>query len=192
MGELFIRGGGAKKLIDISDATITLDSTTLTYNEEIQTQEITSVVLNGTSLTPNVDYIVTGNQQKNAGSYTLTIYGIGKYTGNKSASWSIAKASATISSPSSNGTIYFGVSNATKYAYLHVRGKGGPVSIVSQTLSATQPGGASLLSSEPDTIRIQLTINKPNKSNTIHIKRIEDENYKESSEITLSVRESEY
>ena len=56
---------------DISGATITLASSTLTYNGLEQTMEVTSVKLGGVELLGDV--IVTGNTATNAGTYTLTV-----------------------------------------------------------------------------------------------------------------------
>ena len=56
---------------DISGATITLASSTLTYNGLEQTMEVTSVKLGGVELLDDV--IITGNTATNAGTYTLTV-----------------------------------------------------------------------------------------------------------------------
>lgn len=82
---------------DISAAEITLASGTLTYNGSSQTKKVSSVVLNGKTLAEGTDYTVSGNTGINAGSYTLTITGIGDYEGTATAAWSIAKATGKIS-----------------------------------------------------------------------------------------------
>ncbi len=41
-------------------------------------------------LTENIDYVIEGNKYTNAGSYMVTVEGIGNYTGVLSTSWSIA------------------------------------------------------------------------------------------------------
>lgn len=92
-------GGGAKS---IQNAVVTLAPTTLTYDGTQQEQVVSSVVLNGVTLTEGTDYTVTGNTATNAGQYTLTVTGAGEYTGAVTAQWTIAKAQGTISvSPSS-------------------------------------------------------------------------------------------
>lgn len=98
MADLFIFGYGssAPPKIDISSATVTLGSALIYTGNEL-TQSITSVVVNGTTLTEGTDYNVTDNTGTNAGNYTLTIMGIGAYTGTKTASWNIAKAAGSVS-----------------------------------------------------------------------------------------------
>lgn len=92
-------GGGAKS---IQNAVVTLAPTTLTYDGTQQEQVVSSVVLDGVTLTEGTDYTVTGNTATNAGQYTLTVTGAGEYTGAVTAQWTIAKAQGTISvSPSS-------------------------------------------------------------------------------------------
>ena len=73
---------------DISNAEITLGEA-LTYTESEQTRDFTVAPLDGLE----IDYTVSGNVETYAGDYTLTIIGQGNFTGSKSASWSIGKAS---------------------------------------------------------------------------------------------------
>ncbi len=60
----------------------------LTYNGVVQIQYIT--------ITDGITYEITGNRATNAGSYTLTVTGIGNYTGTVELDWSIAQKSVTI------------------------------------------------------------------------------------------------
>ena len=71
---------------DISNATVTL-GTELTYNGQQQTQDITSVEVDGLEVT----YDVTGDQNTNAGNYKMTLTGTGNFTGTKEVPWSIGK-----------------------------------------------------------------------------------------------------
>jgi len=66
---------------DISSATVTLSSTTLTYNGSEQTKEVSSVTIGNTPLTEGTDYTISGNKGTDAGDYTITITGIGGYAG---------------------------------------------------------------------------------------------------------------
>ena len=75
----------AKK--DITNATVTLGDS-LTYNGQEQTQDIASVKVDGLEVT----YDVTGDQNTNAGSYTMTLTGTGNFTGSISADWKIRAA----------------------------------------------------------------------------------------------------
>lgn len=47
-------------------------------------------------LTADTDYTVTGNQATNAGTHTLTISGIGNYTGTETAEWEIKQHTVTV------------------------------------------------------------------------------------------------
>lgn len=74
----------------IGSAVVTLGDV-LTYNASEQTMPVASVVLDGVTLTEGVDYVVSGNTGTNAGSYTMTITGIGDYAGEVLKPWTIAK-----------------------------------------------------------------------------------------------------
>lgn len=79
----------------IEEAEITLGDA-LTYNGEIQTQTVSSVKIGDTVLNPSTDYTVSGNEKKDAGTYTLTITGTGNYTGTATKEFTISKAAPTI------------------------------------------------------------------------------------------------
>ena len=81
---------------NISEATVTLGDS-LTYNGATQTQTVKSVVFNGKVLTEGVDYVVSGNTAKDAGTYTLTITGINNAVGTITKNWKIAPKSVTTS-----------------------------------------------------------------------------------------------
>lgn len=79
----------------IENAEITL-GTSLTYNGAAQTQTVSSVKIGNTVLTPSTDYTVSGNEKKDAGTYTLTITGTGNYIGTATKEFTISKATPTI------------------------------------------------------------------------------------------------
>ena len=81
----------------IAGATVTLASNSFVYDGTEKTQAVSSVVLNGVTLTEGTDYVIVGNTATNAGSHTLYVLGQNNYTGMVSASWSISKAQGTIS-----------------------------------------------------------------------------------------------
>ena len=85
---------------DIANATVTLGAS-LTFNGSAQEQAITSVTLNGETLSEGTDYKVAGNIATDAGNYVLAVMGIGDYTGTLWVDWSIAKAQGSISAPAS-------------------------------------------------------------------------------------------
>ena len=74
--------------LDISNAVIELDGN-LTYNGKLQTPIVRSVKLNGLDV---ATYEMTGNSAKEAGTYTLTVTGIGNFCGSVSTTWTISPA----------------------------------------------------------------------------------------------------
>ncbi len=55
-----------------------------------------TVTMGGTTLQPNTDYTCSYSNNRNAGTATVTVAGKGNYTGTKSKSFTIAKASLTV------------------------------------------------------------------------------------------------
>ncbi len=80
------------KPADISQATVTLDDTVLTYNGDSKTQNIKSIVFGGFALEADTDYVVSRNSAVNAGDYELLIAGKGNYTGTVFETWTIKAA----------------------------------------------------------------------------------------------------
>ena len=77
---------------DISD----IEATDTVYNGYEQTTTLTVIGANGAVLTEGIDFvIVSGNKATNAGTYTVTIQGIGNYTGEYTVEWTIEKAKVT-------------------------------------------------------------------------------------------------
>ncbi len=81
----------------ITGAVVTLDSNVLSYTGQELTKNVTSVELDGTALTENVDYTVSGNKATNAGSYTVTVEGKGEYYGTVTKSYTVAKVDYSLS-----------------------------------------------------------------------------------------------
>ena len=80
----------------ITDAVITCDSAT--YNGQTQVATNIVVTLSGNTLISGTDYTVSGNEGGiNAGDYTFTVNGIGNYSGSKNGTFTINKASRTMS-----------------------------------------------------------------------------------------------
>ena len=67
----------------------------LTYNGSEQTQAVTSVKLDETTLTAGTDYTISGNTGKDAKGYELTISGTGNYTGEVKQAYTIARTAVT-------------------------------------------------------------------------------------------------
>ena len=81
---------------DISECTITLSRTSYTYNGNSKKPSV--AVKNGTiSLTSDTDYTVSYSNNKNAGIATVIVTGKGNYLGTGSVTFTIKKATATLS-----------------------------------------------------------------------------------------------
>ena len=93
----------------IEDMTVALDPVSLTYNGQNRTVTATLA-----GLTNNKDYTVSGNTEKNAGTYTLTVTGQGNYTGKVSKEWSIAPAGLTASITGTVSKVYNGTIDISK------------------------------------------------------------------------------
>ncbi len=79
-----------------SNITVTLGEA-LTYNGTEQTQMVTEVRDKTAGYNFSAaEYTITGNKQTNAGYYSLDITGIGNFTGTKTVSYEIAKATPTL------------------------------------------------------------------------------------------------
>lgn len=81
---------GSKKGINTTSVT----ASNLTYNGSTQTSKV--VVKDGDKvLVAGTDYTVSGNVNKNAGTYTVTIKGMGNYTGTTTKTYKIAAKATT-------------------------------------------------------------------------------------------------
>ena len=86
----------------IDGAVITLGEA-LTANGSTQTQRVERVTLDGQVLTA-ADYTVENADAKNPGSYTLTVRGIGNYTGSVQAAFAVTPASTSTPNPTATPT----------------------------------------------------------------------------------------
>ena len=75
----------------IANAAVSLKKSSLVYDGTEQTAEVTSVKVDGVTLTKDVDYEVTGNTATEAGTYTLTITGKGAYEGTVEKTYKVVK-----------------------------------------------------------------------------------------------------
>lgn len=101
---------GAKR--NISNATI--DSiVSETYNGSAKTPSVTVKWSDGTTLKKNTDYTLSYTNNKNAGTATVTVTGTGNYTGTKKGTFTINKATPTLSISAKSGTIIKG--NTAKF-----------------------------------------------------------------------------
>ncbi len=80
--------------IDISKATVTLSAKSFTYKNKAQCPAVRSVVLGNKTLNVDKDYTVLypNKSSKNAGTYKVTVTGIGEYTGSVTMDYKINQA----------------------------------------------------------------------------------------------------
>lgn len=83
-------------LPSVKSAEVTLSGTKLTYTGKALKPAVKSVVLNGKTLTAETDYTVSYSNNKNIGTATVTITGIGKYAGAVEKTFSIVAKKGTI------------------------------------------------------------------------------------------------
>lgn len=88
----------------LSNAAVTLSKTSYTYTGAARKPSVT-VTYNGKTLVKNTDYTITYKNNTNAGTATVTVTGKGSYTGSISKTFTINKASQTISAKISKSTI---------------------------------------------------------------------------------------
>ncbi len=100
---------------DISAAVVTLSESSFTYDGTSKVPSVTSVTLNGQTLTAGTDYAVVSSPATNAGSYALTVNGIGSYSGTVTANWTINKAQATVSGADSISVVGIDESQSETY-----------------------------------------------------------------------------
>ena len=79
----------------ITGATVTLGSA-IAYDGTEKTQAVSSVVVGGTTLTANTDYVVKNNKATLPGTYTLYIVGIGNYKGVIEKEFTVSKGSGSV------------------------------------------------------------------------------------------------
>ena len=100
-----------------------------------KTQKTPEVICTGT-LVKDTDYTVVYGENVNAGEGTVTITGIGSYSGSKNFKFTIAKAKLTVSGIKVNSKTYDGTTSATfNYDDISVAGK-----VAGDTVSATATG----------------------------------------------------
>ena len=96
---------------DISGAVVTLSDYELAYNGSAQSVTVTSVKLGTKTLIEGTDYTIADASQlsrKELGTNTITINGIGNYTGTASASFEIVKRSITAEAVVTGSAAYNG------------------------------------------------------------------------------------
>ncbi len=101
-----------ENIISVSDAVVTLEYTSTTYNGNAKTPSVT-VVKGGNTLTLNTDYTVAYTNNTNVGTATVTITGIGNYGGETTRNFTISYNSFNITLDNANAT-----TNGTSTLYM--------------------------------------------------------------------------
>ena len=82
------------KGVDISSATVSLSAKTFVYTSEACLPEVT-VVFNGKTLSPFVDYLPIATNNINVGTATITVYGLTNYSGEVATTFQITPQKVT-------------------------------------------------------------------------------------------------
>ena len=92
---------------DIADVTLTLSKTAFTYNGKVQKPTVT--LTNGAVLKEGVDYTLgwSSASPKNAGTYAVTVTGIGDYKGTAKATFKINKAANPLAVKAKTANVKF-------------------------------------------------------------------------------------
>ena len=99
-GEWYATGSGNNRT-SIEGATITLGDA-LSYTGSELTQAVASVKIGTTTLSSGTDYKVINNKETEMGTYTLSVVGLGSYTGHEEKEFTISKGTGSVTaSPSS-------------------------------------------------------------------------------------------
>ena len=101
-----------ENIISVSDAVVTLEYTSTTYNGSAKTPSVT-VTKNGVTLTLNTDYTVAYSNNTNVGTATVTITGTGNYGGETTRNFTISYNSFNITLDNANAT-----TNGTSTLYM--------------------------------------------------------------------------
>lgn len=99
-GEWNATGSGNGRT-SIEGATITLGSS-LAYTGSELTQTVSTVKIGNTTLTADTDYKIVNNKATELGTYTLSVVGVGSYTGHEEKEFTISQGTGSVSaSPAS-------------------------------------------------------------------------------------------
>ncbi len=97
----------------LADADVAITAASVTFNGGEQKAALTFRINDETvELLEGTDYTVTGNKQTNAGTYTITVTGIGNYSGENSAVWTVEKKAVTVT-PKDGQTFTYGTTLGT-------------------------------------------------------------------------------
>lgn len=129
-----------KKETSIAGANIRLSRTNFVYDGSSHVPNVSAVTLNGQTLISGVDYVVVSAPATNAGTYVITINGMGNYSGTATANWTISKAQAAISGDDS--ILISGVGNSLTKTYTTDGDGAFSFSLSSNIATLSNTGGA--------------------------------------------------
>ena len=143
------------------DAVVVADIPACTYTGKAQTPEVT-VALGETALVLDTDYTVEYADNTNAGTAKATVKGIGNYTGEKTAEFTINPASQKLTMSTATKTVkYKKVKKKAQYTTKAVSG-------AKTTVTYAKVGGSKKLKINKTTGKI--TVKKKTKKGTYKIK----------------------
>ena len=154
----------------ISSASLTLGTTSYTYDGSVKTPSVT-LTLSGNTLASVRDYSVTYSNNVNAGTATVSVTATGNYSGTRSTTFSIAKASQNIAGVEASYTL-------TPGSYT--------------TIAAAAPGALSFTSSDVSVATVDsngLVTAKAEGTARITINAASNANYNSASKVTNIVVE---
>ncbi|MCD8157303.1 MAG: S8 family serine peptidase, partial [Clostridiales bacterium] len=139
----FMTNSGTTTTYDISGATVSGISSSYTATGSAITPTPT-VTYSGVTLTKGTDYTVSYSNNTAPGTATITITGIGNYTGTKQVTFTIVKASQTLSVSASSTSIYtYATSTITASGTGTITYSSGNTSIATVSSSGVVTGKAS-------------------------------------------------
>ncbi|MCD7843136.1 MAG: hypothetical protein LUG17_00730 [Clostridiales bacterium] len=90
--------------VDFSTCTVTLSATSYTYDGSAKKPTVTVTDADGNTLTKGTDYTVAYSDNTNVGTATVTVIGAGNYTGTVEKTFTISKATMSVTKSNYSGT----------------------------------------------------------------------------------------
>jgi hypothetical protein len=178
-----------------SDKVITADNVTVkptstTYDGKKHTAKVT-VTLNGTTLTKDTDYTVSGTSYTNAGTHTVTVKGTGAYSGTAKVSFTIKRKGQTVTVSPASKTYKKSKSARTFTVKVTRKAKDTTtVSYKSNSKYVTLSSKKGSKKGQSASVKVKLAKNAPKGTYKVTVKVSESKtNYKEGSKtVTIKVK----
>lgn len=169
----------------ISDSTVKATANHKTYNGKTQTLTVTLKDGN-TTLKKDVDYKITSVKKKNAGTYKVTVTGIGNYSGTKTVNVKINKANAKLTTKAKGSYSYKASSLKKKARTITISAKRSGNGKISYSVSAKKSLKKYISVKNG---KITLKKNAPKGTYTVTVKVAAGKNYKAATKkITIKVK----